>query len=799
MRLRCFFFFLLVSAVISRCPGQTDAYVARPDSVLRVAHRYLTRGSADTARVLFESLLASHESVAQARLGLLQALMAQGEWWDASHLCDTLLENSSQDIAVQYCAGICEREWGAQTAGFIRMVAWRKARDHFEAVLARDSLYKDVLYQFALLKEYKEDLVEAIDMAHRQVLLRPELVAAKVGLFHIYRHYLSETDADDALAWLQSQRNDYSLYFAAEVLRRSKLFAEAESTFIELLERPSRVPPQACYLSLAHLNAIVNNKNRAQYCYWKAVDGIASWVGADLIFEELKYIITDKELEQYHALSSDRRKIAFFHRFWQVRDPMPATPVNYRLIEHLQRMVQAEEQFEYYGTRAGFSNPDRTGILRLPRAFYLNKEFNDLGLVFLRQGPPNKIERTMGNAPPVYDPSDPTRFTQQEVSEHDSWLSSYDQGMDKVFERIPNANTFGPTAIDPHQSWVYFATGTEPQRIFHFALHNTARQNWRLSPLPGDPDHLDKEMLAELAMYDPRYERLKKQSNVLESTGLVADLQLEEKKVVTTALTSDRHVWSNGTRQISIPHAIDAFRNSSGGTLLDVSYAVPYQPLRDAVGPDTRKTLVEVGLSIESRSGTRVIDSKLDTLDLLLTPDGKGFYIGLFRQVLVADSVRLMAHVRALQAPAVGTWAEPYRVPSFAGRDFMVSDVQLLLPATYGPVIEIDGVKVQQSPFTRYSSGKPLYAYLQVYNLIRDIQGSAGYTARFTLAPADNPQESTLLAEVKRDLTDESTRAEFQMLDIAGVSPGRYTLTVAVTDRKRVETLVKSREIEITE
>jgi hypothetical protein len=36
------------------------------------------------------------------------------------------------------------------------------------------------------------------------------------------------------------------------------------------------------------------------------------------------------------------------------------------------------------------------------------------------------------------------------------------------------------------------------------------------------------------------------------------------------------------------------------------------------------------------------------------------------------------------------------------------------------------------------------------------------------------------------------------MLDIAAIDPGRYTLTVAVTDRKRVQTLMRSREIEIT-
>jgi GWxTD domain-containing protein len=790
-------FCLFVPTVASLCPAQTDSLVVPPSVLLTNANRYLLNGNTDSARILFNAVLPSKPFAGKARVGLVQVALAEEEWLEGAHLCDSLLNsNPEQETAAHYFAGICEREWGAETAGLIRMVAWGKSRDHFEAVLAKDSLYKDVLYQFARLMEYKDELQEAIELVYRQVLLRPDQVDAQVGLFHIYRHYLSATDPDEAVPWLLSQRNEYGRYFAAEGLRRTRHFAEAETTFIELLSRPSRIPAQARYLSLAHLYATMNNTARAQYCYWKAVDEITSWLGAALIFEDLKYIINDNELEQYRSLSSDRFKIAFFHRFWRVRDPMPAAAINYRLIEHLQRYVHAQELFEFYGIRGGFTNPDRTRLLKLPRAFYLNKEFNDMGLIYLRLGPPNKIERTMGNAATAWNPNDPLQMRQddQEETLQDRYLSAEE----KWFSRMENPNTYGPKAVDPHQSWVYYASGDEPQQILHFALHNTASVNWRLTPLPGDPDYLDKEMLAELAIYDTRYERLKKKGNELEFSGAVADLQLEEKKTVATVLNTDRHVWSNGTKGIALPHAIDAFRNPGGGTLLDVSYAIPYAPLREAAGANARNVLVEVGISIASRAGTRVIDSRLDTLDLLLTPDGEGSYIGLFRRVLVADSVRCIGHVRALQVPAVGTWTEQLRVPSFAGRDFMLSDMQLLLPATYGPVIEIDGVKVQQSPFQDYSRAKPVYAYLQVYNLMKDMRGSAGYTARITLAPRDQPEDATVLAEVKRDLTEDNTRAEFQVLDIQAFNPGLYTLTMSITDSKRVQTLVRSREIKIT-
>ncbi len=62
----------------------------------------------------------------------------------------------------------------------------------------------------------------------------------------------------------------------------------------------------------------------------------------------------------------------------------------------------------------------------------------------------------------------------------------------------------------------------------------------------------------------------------------------------------------------------------------------------------------------------------------------------------------------------------------------MLSDLQLLLPASAGPSIEIDGVKVVQSPFNTYPREKPLYAYLQVYNLVKDISGRASYDVAYS-------------------------------------------------------------------
>ena len=66
----------------------------------------------------------------------------------------------------------------------------------------------------------------------------------------------------------------------------------------------------------------------------------------------------------------------------------------------------------------------------------------------------------------------------------------------------------------------------------------------------------------------------------------------------------------------------------------------------------------------------------------------------------------------------------------------MLSDLQLLLPSSREPAIEIEGVKVMQSPFHRVPRGNPLMTYIHLYNLTQDVWGKTLYTVRYLVAPS---------------------------------------------------------------
>ena len=669
----------------------------------------------------------------------LSGAVRREDWGEGARLSEEAEGDCSRTVGAHYYGAICRRETGKRTSLLLRAMQWDKARKHFLAVFSRDSSYRDILYQYAVFREYDDELEEAVESARQQILRHPEQVDSQIGLFRIGRHYIGVTDAREAEKWLRGRPDLYSQFFLAELLRRHGQLKAAESGLLRLQEMTD-LPPQATCLSLARLYASLGKEGEglAQASYWNGVDNAASPLGEAIIFEDLKAIIGDAELERYSGLQTTRERIDFFHAFWESRDPTPATAVNARLIEHFRRYAAAEREYEYFGLRTLATNPDPTLLWRLPQSSRLNREFNDMGLIFLRHGTPDAVQVTS-------------------------------------------------SAGDDNVSWLYNGSGDLPARIFLFARHLRVANDWRLTSIPTDP-----QMRSKVSMWDSRYG-----VDPLRWPQVAADLESEQTSAVSLALRSEHHRWEPETKETTVPHAIDAFRAENGKTLLDISYALALEDFIGAAGDTARTLPVEVGISFISLKGGKS-RHEIDTLLLSVRPGAKGSFVSLFRRTMVPDSLRVSMHVRSAGENIIGTWSEFINVPVFQRTAFSLSDIQFLLPSTMPASIEINGIRILQSPFRAYRRSAMLYSYLQVYNLVKDAGGKTKYNAVYELIPRDpvRPEDSLRLTEVTRDLS-EDTRAEFLPLDLSAVSPGKYLLRVTVTDRKRVESLSREREIDI--
>ncbi len=729
------------------CPPFSISQSTAPkaaDLILQ-ANRQLRIGKTDSAKALFESVLLMDDKSVPARLGLGKVAIQEEQWSDGCDIFTEVLDLDPANLFAQYGAGICYREYGTQVGLFLRNIHWGKATDYLARVIARDSTFEDVLYQLAVLLQYKKEYRRAIELGHRQCIMRPDMNEASLGLFRIYRSYMAEEDPEQVLDSLAHMQTDHARYFTGEILRRQGKMAAAEQLFLDMLSRPRQVPSEAISLSLVRMYFEKGEAARAEEIYWRAVDRISSWLGAALLFEDLKYLVTDAELDVYRALVSDRKKKAFFHTFWSIRNPAPAARTNVRLAEHSLRFLLAERKYECYEFRSWFNDPDKVHHLQFPRSFALNREFNDKGLILIRHGEPDDTQRTMG-------------IGQQEQ----------------------------------HESWLYSATGDSQQRIFHFSQSNSVGNNWRLVSIPDDPT-----MLERLETWDIRFHGLVS-GEPLGREEMIDRLRVESQVTVAAALATDEHRWTKDTKIFSLPHSVTRFRSDSGMVLVNVSYALPILALKNEFSDTLKTLLVEVGVSVSGAAGKKVA-SGLNTYAFSLSPQTGNWHVELYRFVLHPDSVKISMHARPVGANLISAWNTELRLQPYLPSMPLLSDIEFLLPSTTKSSTEIDGIKVIPCPFDALPRTRPLYVYWEMYNLTRDGDGNTRYKSQVLLTPGNTaPNDETLVAYEKDHAGQNEFASEFAQIDVREFDNGIYTLTVQITDRLMVHTFSKSRIVSLT-
>jgi hypothetical protein len=347
-------------------------------------------------------------------------------------------------------------------------------------------------------------------------------------------------------------------------------------------------------------------------------------------------------------------------------------------------------------------------------------------------------------------------------------------------------------AKEDYQSWLYNATAESPKMICHFQNHLSAGNNWRLIAYPA----MDA-MLDQLALWDPIYQRMYSSSLEADRARLETEVRTESREVVGYALSTDKQSWEKKVATFRFPHAIDVFRAPDGRSLLDVSYAIPIAAVAGLL-PDTDQSVpLEIGFSlIDSKS--RKTAFELDTLFLAISQNRAGAIVNLIRYTVPPDSYGVSMHIRSLSGDIIGSWRQALRVPDYPSRKFKISSIQFLRPALDKGTLEIEGVKVVQSPFRTHVRTEPLDVYFQIYNLIPDADGVTSYTTECSLMPREeDDKDNSIVVHRKQKTGSEEMAAEFYRIDVSSVDPGRYKLIVKVKDNKRVETIVGIREIEI--
>lgn len=794
-----------------------------------LGNRYLNSGEHGKAADAFEHAIESGH-MAEGFVGLARIAVADKNWSEAEERLQDALDADSSYFDAHYFNAITQREL-AKFRTLNQTRHWNLSENEFRWLIEADSLFDDVLYQYALLKQYRGDHKAAIRLAERQVQLKPTLSDALEGVFSIYRHFIHHESPDRALKYLRAAESQTALYFTAEVLRREGMLEEADRVLRRILKEAPDFPVQPLILSQARIRYSQARFDEAESLVNEAIDQLEEPVDAKFLFADFKHVITEDELDHYRSLSTPDDFKAFFRSMWTQRDPLPARSYNVRLAEHYRRLLVAEREYVYDGFRIWHNNPDRLGQLRFPSTYALNDEFNDKGLIFIRHGEPDEREVQVGDhmdfrsVPGDIDPF----FTPGEHSYAAGWL--------------------------PNESWRYHSP---VQMDFHFVLAGGGQpNNWRLIPVLTNYQMLNSrehwgaryyqlaraaETLAgiqgdkvldanastrgigafdeevseqEASRLDSAYDGRRLDMNLMDA-HMRAQLEFQDtrdrliegsRRDVELALSTDQHTWEDEIERIDIPYMLSAFRGEEGRTDVEIDFALPLGKITEQTGANSTVD-VEVGYSVHDEAW-RPMAEEAEVKHLPATPDPSAASIDFFRFAVAPGKYNLSLFGSPVSTAQMGGYKFEYEAPDYSGQLLEMSDLLLaefIGPARSGSRFDRGDFHISPNPFLRFSNAQPVYVYFEIYNLTLAGDDQTSFSIDYILKP-ERPRPKFLgifgggdrpavtIAEERTG--SELSPVEHAGIDVQSVDPGPYTLTVRVTDHVTGRVVERSRPLEL--
>ncbi|HSR66530.1 MAG TPA: GWxTD domain-containing protein [Acidobacteriota bacterium] len=519
--------------------------------------------------------------------------------------------------------------------------------------------------------------------------------------------------------------------------------------------------------------------------------------------EEVPYLISDRENDEFRALASDAERDAFIERFWRLRDPDPSTQANEFRQQHLKRIRQANEKFS-------------EGIPGWRTA---------RGRVWIMHGPPDTIHFDIGGSTLQLEIFGPTPVLAQQTSVKKT-----------PFARIP-------LEMPDSEVWVYHHLDGARHFPGHFevifsranrtALWAAAHQLSRLGPA-ADQNYtyrLQRDLAIARFMQENntaggykvvyagqyRYGSVEQlYSSIFTPSAAfrfdanevvlgIRDLDESRGNVLERKLALRRRLRENVESEVYVQRfelglQTGAVRAARGQTTLPVTLS-----LDSSWAGDTLEFLIEL-----IGPGRQPVAHVVDRMRLQAHPahgQGEEERDFLYQTRLEArpGSYRLAVYATLQDHRAAAFLSRPVELPDFSGESLAMSDVLLfrdVVPRASSareeslPVRLLGGSRPPSlqdfylipATDSRFRRGDLLTAFVEVYNpALRDAQPDLDLVCRFW-------QGRRLVATVPSKSLDYLTEAggkEEERRTAYGISfplrrfaPGRYRLELEVLDRQ---------------
>lgn len=753
---------LFLCFVIGLLPAFSRAQPQMPsvEPLLQKADSLFAAGDYKAAGEAYKDALDRDSASIPALRGVGAVAFAKEDWGAVKDRNRDILKLKPDDQSGNYYLGIAYRESGKFKALLLRKKDFGTSEKYFKSVIKADSSFQDVLFQRGLLERQRENWIKALKWGYRQIALKPDLVGAQVGLFRLYRLFLVHEKDREIKKWLKSRKDDWAEYFAGEQDRRKKRFDLARKTLEAMLAGDLSISKMPVYLSLIRLHVQQGEDEAASEVFRTALDSMASALDADILYEDLKYIFTDRELARYKQLRDAADKKQFYHEFVISRDPVPASPINYRFVEHFRRLMVAEESYWFDGVRAWVNNPDKSRVLEFPQSYNVNHEFNDKGLVYIRHGEPDDRATTLGDL----------------------------------------------TASN--ESWHYYKRPDRPEYTFHFLVDQFATgENWRLVPYLTD-----RRMLEDRLGMDARVNRMYTSPEI----NPIQD-EYEIREEILQAMSTDFNTWDNDIKPLDMPFYTASFLGKNNATQTEIYLGVPIDELKEKKVEGSKVVVLEHGATVFDKQFNEHAREFEKTEIALNNKDRifNDFYLNRYAFSLRPGLYDISFFAKDKNSPGLGGYKFDLEVPAYDSTKFSMSDLVLayeIRPEKSNGDFGKGELTIIPNPSRTFTLSQPLFLYFEVYDLSKDADGVTSYEMETEIVRLK--EKKSILENVFRlssegqkqliSIKDQRTGSqsftnEFVSFDVSNLEDGEYELVVKLQDLNSRKTVQKSIALTLNE
>ncbi len=651
----------------------------RGDYSITKADVYYRSGQLDEALKHLKKLVSFEYDNIEAHLRIAEIYDEMENWEYARLWAERTMKLDYNNPGARLIYAKSCRERGYIRPQPLRFFDWKDAKKKFLQVMEVDSSFNKVLYEYAVFQGYKKEFMDGIKTleAHRKYY--PEDIKAfeKQNYYYDAICFLGE---DEDIRELKQMDTDLARFYYGEYCRQHDMLEQADSVF-QSLDGSRSISPTLYDFALAKLAVQQERYTDAERLYMAAIDTMATRMDVNFVYNDMKYVFSDAEFEYYDKIADKTDVRTFFKKSWLRRNPLPASPSNPRLIEHLKRMVYAEKNYRIVRVGKYRWSPQQWEINQVPHVYTLANRFEDRGVVYIRHGEPADKAIAFGG------------------DLFDEWMQT--SGKERWNESLRNG-----------ESWLYPASGTTPKMIFHFAMGNEAEP--RLVPI------LPRIMVQDCYNWDKKYASYLNSHDYVEVMQFEGDIVRENRKNIEIGLETDRHQWDREAHPIDMPFYIAAFAAPLGQTRYELYYSIPPQTINnDSVSYYD----LDLGLGIYDLQWDEIetTHKAIPVEDIIQQDDSLYAWTDQFTFTLDTIDHAISFYAKTKDLMHVGGHKFKLVPRTFNDTELCMSDLELARQLessenSDGKFIK-NQLRVVPQPSLKFNPKNPVYVYFEIYNL----------------------------------------------------------------------------------